>query len=62
MSRHHNTRHPDRGRSNYPARLAARGLNKAPALEAVDNLRSRQERRIAQTGTPFPVAAEQAAA
>ena len=57
MSRHHNTQHPDRARSHYPARLAARGLSKAPAMESVESLRARQEARQRRTGSPFPVAA-----
>lgn len=54
MSRHHNTQHPDRTRSHYPERLDRRGLSKAPAMEPVENLRSRQEARIKKTGSPFP--------
>jgi hypothetical protein len=42
MARKYNTRHPARGRSNYPARLARRGLTRAPALASVDSLRRRQ--------------------
>ena len=61
MSRHHNTRHPERGLSRYPQRLAARGLTKAPAMPTLENLRARQERRLAQTGSPFPARIEEAA-
>jgi hypothetical protein len=42
MSRKHNTQHPDRGRSHYPDRLAARGLTKAPTMPDLDRLRGRQ--------------------
>jgi hypothetical protein len=42
MARKHNVKHPDRGTSNYPARLSARGLSRAPALATVDSLRRRQ--------------------
>ena len=42
MSRKHNTQHPERSRSRYPARLEARGLTRAPALESLDRLRGRQ--------------------
>lgn len=44
MSRKHNTQHRDRGRSNYPERLANRGLTKAPTMPTVESLRSRQSR------------------
>jgi len=32
MSRKYNAKHPARGRSNYPRRLAARGLGKSPRM------------------------------
>jgi len=44
MARKHNTKHPDRGASHYPDRLAARGLSRPPALPTVESLRSRQAR------------------
>lgn len=44
MSRKCNTQHPNRGRSHYPERLAARGLTRAPAMPTVESLRSRQSR------------------
>lgn len=44
MSRKYNAQHPDRGRSHYPSRLAARGLTKAPTMPSLDSLRSRQAR------------------
>ncbi len=53
MSRHHNTKHPERGRSNYKVRLGSRGLTKAPTLEPADNLRTRQEARKKRTGVPW---------
>lgn len=54
MSRKHNTKHPERGRSGYPARLAARGLSKAPTMATVEHLRYIQNRRVEQTGYPWP--------
>jgi hypothetical protein len=42
MARKHNTKHPDRGTSNYPARLSARGLTRTPAMATVESLRKRQ--------------------
>lgn len=42
MSRKCNTKHPDRGASNYPQRLAARGLTKTPTMASVESLRKRQ--------------------
>ena len=42
MSRHYNTQHPERSRSRYPARLAARGLTKTPAMPTLENLRHKQ--------------------
>lgn len=59
MTTRHNTRHPDRVRSRYPERLARRGLTRAPAMESVEALRSRQEARIRKTGSPFPVSHEE---
>jgi hypothetical protein len=61
MSRHHNTRHPDRGRSHYPDRLTRRGLSRAPEMESVENLRSKQEARERRTGSPFPSVSEERA-
>lgn len=73
MSRHCNTKHPNRSRTDdtkgYRKRLQARGLGKAPRMANVDDLRTRQERRIRETctlvhvhdglrcnGLPFPFA------
>jgi hypothetical protein len=53
MPRKHNTTHPGRSRSRYPFRLSRRGLSKAPALEPVETLRKRQERRETETGVPW---------
>lgn len=56
MSRKHNTKHPERSASRYAERLAKRGLRKAPMLDEIEGsqgLRSRQERRKDQTGSPF---------
>ena len=53
MSRKHNTQHPERARSNYPQRLAKRGLAKAPALEDVDRLRARQLARVDRGAQPW---------
>lgn len=65
MSKKHNTQHPERSRSRYPQRLAARGLSKTPRMAEIDGsqgLRARQERREEQTGSPFPRASEEVAA
>jgi hypothetical protein len=62
MARKHNTKHPDRGRSNYPARLSARGLGKTPAMTDVETLRSRHANRIKSTGQPWPASSESEAA
>lgn len=51
MARKHNTKHFGRGRSNYPKRLEARGLSKAPTLAPVEQLRNRQLRRVEATCT-----------
>lgn len=65
MSRHHNTQHPERGRSRYPQRLEARGLRKSPVMTPVDVLRTRQARRVEETGVPWsqhaPMSEEEAA-
>ena len=58
MSRKHNTKHPERKPSNYPDRLAARGLGKAPALLDSAMLAKRQERRAAETGVPWKIWSE----
>lgn len=54
MSRKHNTRHPERGRSRYGERLTARGLSKAPAMESAEHLERVQDARKRRTGSPFP--------
>jgi hypothetical protein len=51
MSRHHNTKHFGRGRSQYPKRLESRGLSKAPSMTPVEQLRNRQIRRVEATCT-----------
>lgn len=61
MSGKFNKQHPDRGRSRYPQRLAARGLSKAPRMEAREVLEARQLRRTEQTGVPWKVWEEQSA-
>lgn len=48
MSRKHNTKHPDRGRSNYGRRLEARGLSHAPVMADVIYLRRKQTREAAE--------------
>ena len=54
MTRKHNTKHPDRGWSNYKHRLAKRGLtNTQVRMEPLEVLRRRQERRIEETGVPW---------
>ena len=54
MSRKDNCKHPERGRSHYPARLAKRGLSKTPEMASLSNLRSRQAARVRDTGVPYP--------
>ncbi len=51
MSRKCNCKHPLRARSHYPERLVKRGLAKPPALESLENLRTRQDRRVRETCT-----------
>jgi hypothetical protein len=58
MARKHNTRHPDRARSRYPGRLSKRGLSKAPPMASPENLRTAQERRARETGSPWAQATE----
>jgi len=53
MARKHNTRHPERARSRYPQRLARRGLSKSPVMASPENLRTAQERRTRETGSPW---------
>jgi hypothetical protein len=43
MGRKYNCKHPGRGISNYPNRLARRGLSKSPTMEPLDRLRARQK-------------------
>jgi hypothetical protein len=57
MSRKYNCKHPDRGRSRYPLRLAKRGLSKAPAMLSLDKLREIQEARIRRGEPVWGVAA-----
>jgi hypothetical protein len=42
MSRKYNTKHPERGTSNYPARLHNRGLGKSPEMPTLEALRKKQ--------------------
>jgi hypothetical protein len=53
MSTKHNTRHPDRNASRYPARLHQRGLSKTPPMASAESLRTVQERRARETGSPW---------
>jgi hypothetical protein len=65
VSRKHNTQHPERNRSRYPERLAARGLGKAPRMAEIDGtqgLRARQERREKETGSPVARTSQEEAA
>jgi len=39
MSRKYNTKHPNRGISNYPERLRRRGLGKTPVMVPLDVLK-----------------------
>lgn len=61
MSRHYCTRHPERSRSRYPARLEARGLSKAPRMEPLEPLRRRQLARKHATGFPWRIRAAEVA-
>lgn len=55
MSTKHNTKHPDRGKSRYPARLKARGQTSASVrMEPLETLRVRQDRRVEATCTKGP--------
>jgi hypothetical protein len=46
MSRKHNTKHPERGRSHYPQRLTARGISSAGVrMMDLDLLRRRAANR-----------------
>lgn len=54
MSRKHNTEHPGRKASNYPARLQARGLTHPPALRSLEELRKIQDARWRRDGSPWP--------
>jgi hypothetical protein len=60
MSVKHNCKHPERSRSNYRARLTARGLAKAPTMETLETLRKRQEKRLELTGVPWPISSDEA--
>jgi len=51
MSRKHNTKHPERGRK------PARAFGRLEPIEGRQGLRVRQERRVAETGVPWPTAA-----
>ena len=46
MSRKHNCKHPRRGLSNYPERLARRGLHKTPIMESLASMRQRQGKAV----------------
>lgn len=53
MSRKHNTKHNERGTSNYPRRLKRRGLAGTPVMETVEALQKRQDKREELTGVPY---------
>lgn len=58
MSRKYNCAHPDRSKSNYPNRPGLFGPHsRLEPIEGRAGLRARQERRLAQTGVPWPTAA-----
>lgn len=62
MSKRHCTKHPDRGRSNYPNRPGMFGPHGHLAdIEGRQGLRARQERRVEQTGVPWPTTASERA-
>jgi hypothetical protein len=49
MSRKHNTKHA-RSKSNYPKRLAARGLTRTPEMLTLDALRRKQGVKAPEMG------------
>jgi len=53
LSRHYNTKHPERGRK------PKRTFGKLAEIEGRQGLRARQERRVAETGVPWPTTASQ---
>jgi hypothetical protein len=57
MSRKHNGRHPERGRSRYRDRLARRGTAQV-AMPGLDDLRATHAARERRNGHPWPLAAD----
>lgn len=57
MTRHYNTKHPERTEGGYRGRLTARGLSKTPHMEDAETLAKRQNRRIVETCT-LPASAD----
>ena len=54
MSRKHNTKHMERGTSNYPLRPGMYRTHRPPTMPTLDSLRALHERRIKATGVPWP--------
>lgn len=53
MANHHVRHH--RAKSNYPSRLASRGVRKTDVMMAsVEDLRATQSARTRRTGSPWP--------
>lgn len=54
MSRKYNCKHLDRGKSNYWKRLRKRGQTPVTVrMESLETLRTRQLKRISDTGVPW---------
>lgn len=51
MSRKHNTKHEERGTSNYPTRPGMYRLRRNAQMESLEHLRQVQDRRIRETCT-----------
>ena len=51
MGRKHNTKHDERGTSNYPNRARIFSLGGSRQMEGLETLRKRQEARIKNTCT-----------
>jgi hypothetical protein len=51
MSRKHNTKHEERGTSNYPFRARIFSIGGSRQMEGLETLRNRQNRRIKNTCT-----------
>jgi hypothetical protein len=54
MSRKHNTKHEERGTSNYPTRPGMYRLRRNAQMDTAEHLRGVQDRRIRETCTLDP--------